>query len=131
MKSFMWFGGVALVAAVILWCGSFGGDAAAQERGLKRIELTKPGEYSGSDCIFVMTKDITSEGTGFSFDGKNYIVDLGGHTLTFNTKKYVPKLLSVTWLRSWLISFIPGASPADFSARPQAAFRRCRIRWMQ
>jgi len=56
----------------------------------RRIELTEPGEYGESDCLYVMGKDVTAKGNGFAFTGKNIVVDLGGHTLTFNTEPYRP-----------------------------------------
>ncbi|KPL00219.1 MAG: hypothetical protein AMK75_05695 [Planctomycetes bacterium SM23_65] len=64
-------------------------DAPKPER--KRIELTEPGLYTESDCTYVMTRDVTTKGNGFAFTGKNIVVDLGGHTLTFNTEPYRPK----------------------------------------
>ena len=54
----------------------------------KRIEITEPGVYKDSDCLYVMTKDVTAKGCGFTFEGSNYVVDLGGHTLTFNAEPY-------------------------------------------
>ncbi|HUV40136.1 MAG TPA: hypothetical protein VMY39_11000, partial [Planctomycetota bacterium] len=64
--------------------------ASAQEER-RRIELTAPGEYTESDCLYVMTRDVVATGNAFSFTGKNVVVDLGGHTLTFNAEPYVPK----------------------------------------
>ena len=64
-------------------------EAATPDR--KRVELTAPGEYTESDCLYVMTKDVVAKGNGFTFKGKNCVVDLGGHTLTFNAERYVPK----------------------------------------
>ncbi len=79
-----------LAVAAVLWPGFDGRGAIAEPGGRRRIEVTEPGEYSGTNCMFFMTKDTTSEGTGFTFDGKNYVVDLGWHTLTFNTRPYEP-----------------------------------------
>ena len=64
----------------------------------KRIELTEPGVYKDSDCIYVMTKDVTATGKGFRFEGKNYVVDLGGNTLTFNTEPYKDPNEKEYWL---------------------------------
>ena len=55
---------------------------------LKRIELTEPGVYKDSDCLYVMTQDIVATGCGFTFEGNRCVVDLDGHTLTFNTEPY-------------------------------------------
>ena len=78
-----------LLVAGVLVCV----DAAAQQTPQaaperRRIEIGEPGVYEESDCIYVMTKDVTAPGKGFTFKGKNYVVDLGGHTLTFNTEPY-------------------------------------------
>ena len=37
-----------------------------------------------------MTKDVTAKGCGFTFEGSNYVVDLNGHTLSFNAEPYEP-----------------------------------------
>ena len=54
----------------------------------KRIEICEPGVYADSNCLFVVTTDITNKGKGLRFEGKNYVVDLNGNTLTFNTEPY-------------------------------------------
>ena len=82
--------GVALAMAVGGWSAA---ELMAQETreavaARRRIELTGPGEYGESNCLYVMTKDVTAKGNGFTFDGKNVVIDLGGHTLTFNTEPY-------------------------------------------
>ena len=85
-----WLGRAALAAAVGVWCSIDGGDASAQATAGKRIELTEPGVYTDSGCVYVMTKDVTAPGCGFTFEGSNCVVDLGGHTLTFNAEPYTP-----------------------------------------
>ena len=72
--------------AVILVCAS----AAVAQTERRRIDLTEPGVYKDSDCIYVMTKDVTAPGCGFTIEGNNCVVDLGGHTLTFNAQAYQP-----------------------------------------
>ena len=94
-----------IVTTTVLACFSgtslIAQDAAKTDEkpGPKRIELTEPGVYTESDCTYVMTRDVTAKGCGFTFEGKNVVVDLGGHTLTFNTEPYRP-------------TFPPKASPA-------------------
>jgi len=81
-----------LLAAVMLAGQEVAQPAPAPETPPepRRIELTEPGVYKESDCTYVMTKDVTAKGCGFTFEGKNCVVDLGGHTLTFNTEPYRP-----------------------------------------
>jgi len=67
-----------------------GTDAMEKPAETRRIELTKPGVYEDSDCVYLMTKDVTADGNGFTFKGKNVVVDLGGHMLTFNAAPYRP-----------------------------------------
>ena len=80
----------AILVFLVMLCAA---SATAQETAVperKRVELTAPGEYAESDCLYVMTKDVIAKGNGFTFKGKNCIVDLGGHTLTFNAEPYKP-----------------------------------------
>ena len=76
---------IVAVSACALWV--FAQDVPPKAEP-KRIELTEPGVYKDSDCLYVLTKDLVAKGAGFRFEGKNYVVDLGGHTLTFNTEPW-------------------------------------------
>ena len=82
----------AVLAAALVVCALHGLTAPAMGAAprAKRIELTAPGVYADSDCTYVMTKDVVAKGCGFTFEGNNYVVDLNGHTLTFNTEPYEP-----------------------------------------
>jgi hypothetical protein len=85
--------GVFSAVALIAWS-----VFAQTEAGPRRIEVTEPGVYKDSDCLYVMTKDVTAKGKGFRFEGKNYVVDLGGNTLTFNTEPYKDPNEKEYWL---------------------------------
>ena len=86
----------AVVAASALALWAFAQDAPKPEP--TRIELAECGTYKDSDCLYVMTKDVVAKGTGFRFEGKNYVVDLGGHTLTFNTEPWKDPNEKEYWL---------------------------------
>jgi len=79
-------------------------DAPQPER--KRVEITEPGDYTESNCLYVMTKDVAATGNGFKFTGKDVVVDLGGHTLTFNTEPYKP-VFDAKASRSYRYYFTP------------------------
>jgi len=72
------------LAGVVLVRGGVIAQAADMVR--KRVELTRPRTYKESNCRYVVTKDVVAKGTGFAFEGTNCNIDLGGHTLTFNTR---------------------------------------------
>ncbi len=53
---------------------------------LKVVKISKPGPLTGSNTLYVLTQDVTADGTAFSF-GRGVtgsILDLGGHTVTYN-----------------------------------------------
>lgn len=59
--------------------------------GLAVIEISAPGWWKASNTKYVLTQDIESAGTALMFGEKwssgisNCIIDLNGHTITFNT----------------------------------------------
>ncbi len=74
-----------------------------KEEGLKRIEITEPGEFFESNAHYVLTKDITARRDALLF-GKpwnrkiqNCIIDLNGHTVTYNTEDYNPTFREVCY----------------------------------
>jgi hypothetical protein len=107
---------VTLLWYVLLW--SAAGSASAQAAGptgsaapaleplvrpdgLKRIEIDAPGEFFESNAHYVLMRDIVAERDvlrfGRPYDRKvaNCIVDLNGHTVTYNTEDYDPDFRSV------------------------------------
>ena len=74
-----------------------------KEGQLKRIEIDAPGTFFESNAHYVLTKDITAPRTALAF-GKPYskrltnvIVDLNGHTVTYNTEAYKPDFKNVCY----------------------------------
>ncbi len=78
-------------------------EPLVKEDGLKRIEISVPGEFFESNAHYVLTKDITAKRDGLLF-GKpwnkrisNCIIDLNGHTITYNDEGYKPDFRNVCY----------------------------------
>ena len=89
-----------------LKAGPTGSEAPAlaplvKEEGLKRIEVSAPGEFLESNALYVLTRDISAPRGALSFGKEwavkitNCIIDLNGHTVTYNTEKYNPTFREV------------------------------------
>jgi len=108
--------GSAVCAQEFLKAGPTGSKAPALEplvveKELKRIEIDAPGEFFESNAHYVLTRDITAPRTALAF-GKpwskrvaNCVIDLNGHTVTYNDEGYKPDYKSVC---AGVVVFGPG-----------------------
>ena len=76
-------------------------EPLVKEDGLKRIEIDAPGEFLESNAHYVLTKDITAPrgalrfGRPWNIRVSNVVIDLNGHTVTYNDEGYQPDFRSV------------------------------------
>jgi len=76
-------------------------EPLVKEEGLKRVEIDAPGEFLESNVHYVLTKDITAPRDALRFGRPwdkrvaNCIIDLNGHTVTYNDEGYTPDFKSV------------------------------------
>jgi len=102
----------------------------APEAGGKKVPVDKPGFYAQEGATYVLTKDISSPMTPF-FLGKDVVLDLNGHTVTFadGGYKHIPNYSFDDGLAHWDVSKAPSAKVENTRAtNPLAGDFACRLK---
>ena len=107
---------VAVVSVAAFWFGTVARAPAAYAPVVPRplrpgeVAVTQPGVYAEPGTTYVLTRNVTASRTAI-FLGKDAILDLNGHTLTFADAGYehVPNYSFEEGLKDWDTTRAPGA----------------------